>query len=355
MDYPVKRAEEWAKLAGPSMAQRLASLCREACYRRRARRKARRTTRPTLDLVSASKQPGRGSDIVLISVCRNAEKYLPSLLGHYRRLGVHRFAFVDDASTDATSAILRQADDVDLFVSDINYRQAGGGMLWRDMLIDHYGRGRWYVYVDTDEYLVYPGCEKRPLQEFIGDLQRHGLKRAHAAMIDIYPDGSLGSHRVAPADAPPTETSPLYDGSGYTIGNEKFGTAVRGGPRLRLYGTQMRMSKFPVIYADGATQFAGGSVHGPLPLARNFAAVHAVLLHHKFPTGAVEDFRAIAALGAHTGNAVFYKQIISDPGFNEETDFRYAHSHRYAGAQQLVDQGFIQDLRRNPDRGTLKT
>ena len=159
-------------------------------------------------------------------------------------------------------------------------------------------------------------------------------------------DAPLGEERPpASAGALPTDTSPLYDGSGYTVGPEMFGSAVRGGPRQRLYGVEMRMSKFPLLYADRATQFAGASHHGPLPLVRNFLPVHAVLLHHKFPAGAVEDFHEIARRGTHSGKSAFYKRIIAHAGFSADADLRYEGSRRFSGSQSLVDEGFMLDLR----------
>jgi hypothetical protein len=342
MDYPVEHPGAWKSLETVSVMDRAMAVLRTLRHRRRARR----YSRPALSAVNVVSAPLGQTEPVLICVTKDAAKYLPSLLRHYRHLGVKRFGFVDDRSRDDTRAILLAQDDLDLFESDIDFKSANGGNIWRDMLVEHYGRNRWFLSVDSDEYLVYPGYENRPLASFIDDLERRKLKRAHAAMIDIYPASPLGAPRAATAlDAPPTATSPLYDGSNYTIGHEMFGTAVRGGPRQRLYGVEMRMSKFPLIYADKATQFTGGSHHGPLPLTRNFGPVHAVLLHHKFPAGAVEDFREIARRGTHSGKSAFYKTIVARSDFSDEADLRYAHSRAFEGSHKLVQEGFMQDLR----------
>ena len=66
-----------------------------------------------------------------------------------------RFGFVDDRSCDDTRAILLAQDDLDLFKSDIDFKSANGGNIWRDMLVEHYGRNRWFLSIDSDEYLVY--------------------------------------------------------------------------------------------------------------------------------------------------------------------------------------------------------
>ncbi|WP_342453094.1 glycosyltransferase family 2 protein [Jiella mangrovi] len=282
--------------------------------------------------------------VVLLCVERNAAKLLPSFLSHYRALGIARFGFVDDGSDDGSLEFLKAQDDVDVFLSSADFRRSAGGLIWRDMLLRHYGRGRWYVSVDSDEYLIYPGFENRSLINFIADLEARNLKRCHAPMIDIYPDGPIGSVS-SDVTQMPYDTSPLFDGAGYEIAEEHLGTAVRGGPRRRLFGTDMRLSKFPLLYGDRWTRFSGGTHHGPLPLWRNHAPVTALLLHHKYPAGAVEDFKSVIDRGMHAGGAKFYKAIVGSEDFGPETDFRHAGSIRFEGSMDLVQRGFMQDIR----------
>ncbi|MEF2549282.1 glycosyltransferase family 2 protein [Aurantimonas sp. E1-2-R+4] len=294
-------------------------------------------------------EPLAHDDIILISVLKNAERYLPSFLAHYRSLGVKRFAFVDDRSNDDTRALLLAAPDADIYESNVDYRGASGGLVWRDLLVDRYGQDRWYVSIDCDEYLVFPGSEKRTLMDFIADIESEGLKRALAVMIDIYPDAKLSDapqHR--PPDASPTVVCPLYDAEGYTIANEKFCTAIRGGPRRRMFGTDMRMTKFPVIFVDRKTRFNSGSDHGPLPIQRNYSAVHAVLLHYKFSADSIKEFRTMYEWGTHFDGGRFYKEILDHAAFGETMDFRYAQSTAFVDSEKLVAAGFIQDLRDRP-------
>ncbi|MCW4114849.1 glycosyltransferase family 2 protein [Aurantimonas sp. MSK8Z-1] len=342
MQYPVADPADWNKVGRLSPLDRLRLAFRDVRFHRRAR------SRDGIELhqVNASAQPLAPDAIVLLCVGKDIAKHLPSFLAHYRRLGVARFAFVDDQSSDATPQILRAAPDVDVYRSNVGFRQASGGLLWRDMLLERYGRHRWYVSIDSDEYLVFPGCESRPLAAFIADLNRSGRTRAMAAMLDIYADGPIGDNTVdVGTDAFPTAVSPLYDGTGYRLTEERFCTAVRGGPRYRLFGTDMRLTKFPVVYADRALQFAGGSHHGPLPITRNFSPVQCVLLHHKLTPDAVEDFARIAASGSHYNGSVYYKRILDHGAFGSHTDFRFEGSQRYLGSEALVAAGFMQDLR----------
>lgn len=339
MRYPVKDPVEWSGYGRLSWAERLALLLRNARFRRRARRQAPVSL---IVLRRAGEELGP-RDIVLLCVTRNARVYLMSFLAHYRALGIVRFAFVDDRSEDGTREFLMEQPDVDLFASEQGFRDSEGGLLWRDELLRRYGRNRWYVSVDSDEYLVFPGSEGRPLAALIGDLERVGLARALAVMLDIYPEDAT-SDELADGAAFPTIASPFFDGTGYRVANEKFCTAVRGGPRDRLFGANMRLTKFPVVFADSTTAFTGAGHHGLLPIRRNFSAVQAVLLHHKFPPGWRTEFSRIAEHGAHFGGSGFYKRIVEHDAF-EGGSFRNAQSRRYVGSEDLVASGFMQDLR----------
>ncbi len=345
MDYPVNSPDDWHEIGNLSLVRRMLI----AFGNTKRRRRARKWGHVSLRCIQKSGRSLRNRDIVLLCVLRNAFKYVPTLLDHYRRLGVTRFAFVDDKSTDATRELLASASDVDLYESDLGYRQAGAGMPWRDLLVDIYGRNRWYVSIDSDEYLIYPGCEDRLLGDFIADLDRHGRKRAMAAMIDIYPNGPLSSLSTEDSvHKSPEIACPMFDGDGYTIEDDPLCTAVRGGPRLRIFGVGMRLTKFPVIFVDGATRFTGGTPHAPLPLERNYSPVNAILLHHKFPAGAVDDFKEIVARGSHSGGSRFYKEILNHDDFHEEADLRYDRSERFRGSDAMVGKGYMQDLRECP-------
>lgn len=342
MLYPVKNPADWKEVGNLTRFEMMKLNIRNQRYAlTRSRYK-----NVSLTPIRKSDGPLGKSDVVLLCVTRNTADYIRSFLTHYRKLGVARFAFVDDRSDDGTREILLDAGDVDLFASNFTYSQTGGGLVWRDKLVDFYGRDRWYISIDSDEYLIYPGCEVRAIADFIEDVRRAGRRRALAAMIDLYPAGPLGETRPhMPPEAPPTDFCPLFDGDGYRLANEKFCMAVRGGPRHRLFGADMRLTKFPLLFADAETQFNGGSSHAPFPFHRNFAPVQAILLHYKFPASAVQDFHAVVARQSHTDQSHFYRKIVQSNEFNAETDLRYAHSQVFAGSEALVAAGFMQDLR----------
>lgn len=340
--YPVADPADWRRLERLGTLDRLALLWRDRRYRRRGRR----IEEARLELAGGEPlRPVAGRDLVLVTVARNVAAYLPAFLDHYRRLGVARFAVVDDRSEDGTVALLDAAPDVDRFRSARTYRESGGGLAWRDALIDLYGRDRWIVSVDADEFLVFPGSETRALPDFVAELERAGLRRVLAPMLDLYPAGRLGDAVFEPArHRHPTDVSPLIDGSGYTIAREKFSLAVRGGPRTRLFGGENRLSKFPLLFADAATRYRGGSIHGPLPLARNFGPVAAALLHFKFSAASVEEFRTFVREGGHFGGSMFYRRITEHEGFGDDLVLSDEDSIPFTGSEDLVRRGFMRRL-----------
>jgi hypothetical protein len=339
--YPQPDPSAWGPLLRAGWAERLSLHLRDGRYRRRGRRIAEAVLTP----VAGTPAPVAPDALVLICVVRNASAYISAFLDHYRGLGVARFAIVDDRSDDGTREILDAADDVDRFASDQTYREAAGGLAWRDALIERYGRGRWYVSVDADEFLVYPGSETRKLPAFVADLARAGLTRALAPMLDLYPEGRLADAAFDPArHRHPAEVSPMIDGDGYHAAREKFSLAIRGGPRTRIFGGENRLSKFPLIFADRATAYRGGSIHGPLPVTRNFSAPAAVLLHFKFSAASLTEFRTFVAEGGHFGGSMFYRRITERADFGEDLSLAYPGSIRVEESADLVRRGFMVDL-----------
>lgn len=342
MRYPVDDESRWQRMRRPPLLRRIKAGARHVGRNPLAPKRNSKLRRR-----SGSFAPLSADDIAVVCVMRDCGGYLRSFLRHYRRLGATRFIVVDDHSDDDTGAILEAAPDVDLFVSPLYYKDTHRGQDWREALFDMYGRNRWYISVDSDEFLFYPHCETRRLESFLADLDRAGIRRVHAAMLDIYPEGPLHSARfIDDGSRWPFEVSCLFDGDGYRIAPERYGNAVRGGPRLRLFGRDMRLSKFPILWADAATDYRHGSIHGPAPCGRNFLPVGAVLLHYQFSAGSPERFRKIVEVGGHAGGAEHYRAILAADGFSGALSLAYEGSLRFKGSRDLVERGFMTDVSR---------
>jgi hypothetical protein len=102
-------------------------------------------------------------DILLFCTVRNDRIRLPYFLKYYRTLGIQHFLFVDNGSDDGTGDYLAQQPDVSLWTTTASYKKARFGADWMNWLLRHHGSDHWCLTVDSDEFLIYPFCDTRPL------------------------------------------------------------------------------------------------------------------------------------------------------------------------------------------------
>ncbi|MBP2237104.1 hypothetical protein J2Z31_003618 [Sinorhizobium kostiense] len=292
-------------------------------------------------LTEGGARPLGDDDIPLVFNTRNDLKLMPSFLAHYRKLGVTRFICVDDVSSDGTREYLLSEPDVDVWRSPLRYGDARRGREWREALFARYGGDRWYLNVDSDEFLIYQDCEHQPLSRLIRVLESRGEKRLAAPMLDMYPIGTLGSAMLDGNDGRmPWEIADHFDGAGYEISYTKRAISIKGGPRQRKFSYVLELMKYPVIYWDRTCSLSV-SIHQPLPCERNFVPVTGVLLHFKFFADYKEKIEAAVADGQYFDGAVAYRKMLEDLQETGDLDFASEHSVRFCGSAQLLEMGFI--------------
>jgi len=130
-------------------------------------------------------------ELVVIVVVRNEIQMLPHFLDHYRKLGVHAFVFIDNASDDGTREALLAEPDVVLYSADTEYKNSHYGVAWQQAVLGNHCVGKWALIADADELLVYPECERKPIQTLIERIEQQGHDSARVFMIDMYPYGDL--------------------------------------------------------------------------------------------------------------------------------------------------------------------
>ncbi|MBO9479503.1 glycosyltransferase family 2 protein [Shimia sp. R11_0] len=135
----------------------------------------------------------------LTGLVHNEMYFLPPFLAHYRALGVKRFIFVDDRSTDGTTEYLAAQSDVMVVKSSYKYgdkippEEAAAlslphqrvELLWRMALLEQYNTGTWSLHLDADEFLDLPG--NMQLSELAGLLNPNKGRAIWSAMLDMYP------------------------------------------------------------------------------------------------------------------------------------------------------------------------
>jgi hypothetical protein len=338
LHYPFRQSRKGSKVRR-GIIDRL--LSRYETYKLTARIRRRRRTVELSCLNAGGQRPLSHGDIPLVFNTHNDRNLLPSFLAHYRRLGVSRFICVDDVSSDGTRDYMLAQKDVDLWSSPIRYRDARRGREWRESLFERYGADRWYLNVDSDEFLIYEDCENRPLADLLRALEGRGEKRLAAPMLDMYPASRLGAATLDGDDGRmPWEIADHFDGSGYTMVHTKRAISITGGPRKRKFDHLLELIKYPVIFWDKDCSL-GVSIHQPLPCERNFPAICGVLLHFKFFSDYREKIEQAVADGQYFDAAAVYRKMLDNLQETGEFDFSDACSTRFSGSAQLLELGFI--------------
>ncbi|WP_374674456.1 glycosyltransferase family 2 protein [Ideonella sp.] len=151
----------------------------------------------------------RHAPVVVVAVARNERVLMPHFLAHYRQLGVRAFGIVDNLSDDGTREYLAAQDDVVLYSADTEYRHSHYGVSWQQALLSGHRLGRWAILADIDEFLVYPDCETRPVDDWLAGLDAAGHDAAQVLMVDMYPSGMLDEADFRRAT--PFEAAPCHD------------------------------------------------------------------------------------------------------------------------------------------------
>jgi hypothetical protein len=280
---------------------------------------------------------------------RNEEVRLPNLLDHYRKLGVGRFYFVDNDSTDSSMEFLLAQPDVRVWRTSASYRSSDFGAKWLQPLLDEFAHDHWALIVDADEFLVYPQYETVSLLILCAYLDDIGARALRTLLIDMY------------SDRPVSETK-------YTAGDNIFDICsyFDRGPYWRLPSPPQPIPS-PALFFGGVRQrvfWAGGpSPDFPpcltkFPLQRwrrgetLFAGAHQTnlaelnwvsggLLHFKFVNSVIARANEEAIRKEHYNHASEYvrytRAFMQRPDLSLLADV----SIKYRNSQQLVDIGLM--------------
>jgi hypothetical protein len=302
-----------------------------------------------LDARRLAIEPG---EILCIGSVRNEALRLPLFLDYYRRAGIDRFLIVDNDSTDGTTNLLLDAEDVHVFHTRQSYAEARCGLHWVHALLDTYAIGHWTLTVDVDELLIYPGCEDVGLRALTSYLDRRTDEALLTFLLDMYSARPIreSAYRRGRSFL---DACPYFDADSYVWdeGHDVYGPVpCWGGPRARLFwaGRQRDrpapfLPKIPLVrWRTGLGYVTSTHI---LPGVR-LGDLTGALLHFKFFSDFGERAAAESRRGQHWENAGEYRvydEVLQ--GAPELTAF-HEGSVRYQDSRQLVALGL---LRQPPD------
>ena len=324
-------SEEDFKVWKESMLAMLKEYCR-AGYNFRIRQVIYTFAQSKIEIVRKTPPCSQDNPIVVLCV-KNDLKRIQMLVGHYRKLGVEKFAFLDNGSDDGTFEWLMEQQEIDLFRCWEPYQTAVKEG-WINRIISHYGFDRWYILTDSDELMVYQGMENHSLSNLTKRITESGLKRVKGLTLDAYADGRLfGKSEDLRKDYRWIDTD-SYKEIDAVAGSEKIKRFV-GGPRYRLMNSTITLSKYPLVYWEKGTISDSAHYQYPHDLINESQCI-AGILHFKFIDKDLEEFekRAQKNSGFSTGGTI-YKQYMDFVKNKKDTNFMYEGSVEFCSSEVL--------------------
>lgn len=277
-----------------------------------------------------SPMPDVTGKVVVFAVVFNGIDYVERFVSHYRALGVTSFVIVDNASTDGTRAFLLDQPDVLLYDHAGSFRASAHGVMWINPLIQLHAQGKWALFVDIDEHLVFPSSDTgRDLNDLVGYAEATGARCFGSFMLDLFATAGsategFGGHRYFDKTYVTFDTVvPPY-------------RSIQGGVRGRLTGRQFLITKSPLVQVDPDVIFLENNhLHTHLPVCD----ISTALLHYKFVGDATARFQEAVDRGEHFLGGRFYRDMLAR--FNGAGIRRGLWSRKYRGSDQLRRMGLI--------------
>ena len=294
-----------------------------------------------IDVIRKTEDNDRTSPVVILCV-KNDLKRIQMLVGHYRKLGIKRFAFLDNGSDDGTYEWLLEQRDTDLYRCFDKYRTAVKEG-WINRIASYYGFDRWLILTDSDELVIYEGMETHSLEEVVRYGIMHGIKRFKGITLDTYARGKM----FAKAENIQKEYC-WIDSDSYHEVNRRLGKTVMkmyiGGPRYRLMHSDVPLSKFPLLYFEKGTVSDEAHFQYPHEGTAN-APCHLGILHYKFIDTDLQEFekRSGKRSGFYKGG-VHYRQYLEFYRSDEERSLMYEGSIQFKDSGDLEKIEFIKPI-----------
>jgi hypothetical protein len=284
-------------------------------------------------------------EIGLICVLRNEAERLPLFFEHYKALGVSRFFMIDNNSGDGSRGLLLAEPLADVFHAHSLFSEGQGGLYWAQSIARYYGEGNWLIRPDADELFVYDGMENRSLAELASWLERRGMDRVYAPMIDLYPSSSLGSSTQTIAEL--IRTDSWFDNDGYSLNRWPQGWYLTGGPRYRVFSQAEKihmgcMWKYPFFQMGPETTLYNH--HWIWPDDTVTSGALGAVVHLKLMHDFIERSRRYEHEGQHWNQSSAYQLINKRLQEMPEAMIFYEGSKRYRGPRSLLRHGMMQPI-----------
>ena len=320
------------------------TMLKEYCfagYNFRLRKTIYTFAKSKIEIVRKS-EPGSPEKPIVVLCVKNDLQRIQMLVDHYRKLGIEKFAFLDNDSDDGTFEWLTEQADVDLFRCSEPY-QTPVKEGWINRIVSYYGFDRWYIVTDSDELCTYIGAETHPIGDVIAYAKKNGIKRLKGLTLDMYPNGKL--YRKT------DHIQQDYCWMDYNTYYERDKQVGRvhynefwGGPRYRRMNSRITLSKWPVVYWEKGTISDSAHFQFPHDLLPGCECCIGIL-HYKFIDHDLETYKSRALDGSGFSSGLnHYKLYVGGDEENGNPGFLFADSIVFNGSESLKKVSLLSDM-----------
>lgn len=277
---------------------------------------------------------------VLICVLKNDIGKICYFMEHYRKRGIDNFVFLDNMSTDGTFEYLLEQEDAVVYRCEHGFT-ADRKIAWVNRLIAEYGDDKWYLMVDSDEFFTFLGEDKYQFKDVVSKAEEKGFKRLGVIHLDMYPKDNLFATDNRENFI---QTYCYFDKDTYTYAKSPRGMKIAGGPRKRVFGTDMKVSGYRMVYFE--MDDVVPSAHFMIPYEKSYEVpVSLISLHYKFVNDSDYN-KMIEAVetGMHSDNSAEYKTYYKAIEENPLVTFFDEKHSELLSEENLRKISFIEDI-----------
>lgn len=268
------------------------------------------------------------SEPVLVCAVKNDLDKIKIQMEHHRKIGVKRFIYIDNISTDGTLEWLKEQKDVTLYKVEAQYNSATR-MGWWQYVIKQEGFGKWYLILDSDELFAYPNMENISIQRYIAFLEMKKITTTTTPMIDMY-----SQNEIFEASSDDIRTEFCFFDTFYHKEHQYVNWLIFGGPRYRLFSMDNQLAKHSLLKIKKNMLVDS---HEVFPICKNTeTGVIAFLLHYKFLPKDVCKYREIVETGNFFNGSEQYRIYMEFHKKNPDISFFYSGSQKLNSSMDLL-------------------
>jgi GT2 family glycosyltransferase len=262
-----------------------------------------------MDRIDNKEIPDNKDEVRMFIVGIDCSSLIPHLLKHHFDIGVDRVFYIDNDSSDDSIDVLLKYDNVHVWRQTAAF-SSQHKTDWTEELLRQYGRNRWCLIVDTDEFFIYPDYENTSIREFVKTQENHGYDCVAARFIDMYSNKKVKETLVVDSLI---EACPFFDVGGH-------------GCRERVLGFKPDISKMPLfLYGDEVIPTpCFHSIRG----FKKLSDVYCGLLHFKFHSNFKSSFlRHLHKMNDADKKERIYRSLDEQNFYDKTESVRFTGSH----------------------------